>query len=482
MKPLGGMQCLLLCLALGIGATPAAQTTGTFMAAGSMTTPREMHTSTLLLDGRVLLTGGYSQEFFPSTGTNSAELYDPASGTFGATGDMGTARFGHSATRLPDGRVLIAGGWDANGYSLNSAEIYDPAAGKFTAASHMTVGRSLHTATLLQNGKVLIAGGVNSQPGSGETLAAGELYDPGSGTFTRVGSMSIGRSWHKAALLANGQVLIVPGSDGADYRTADLYDPAAGTFRTLPFGNSSSLVAATVTLLPSGRALAALTVPECDGSSSETNLYDPAAGMFTTGANMTSRHCASVGVQLSNGGVLVVGSIQDGVGPNPGADVYDPQAGLFSSAGPMVKAHNYHRATLLDSGDVLVTGGVTATAELYHPPSALPAPVLLTAGAPGQAAILHAATQQLVTASNPAVAGEALEIFCTGLIEDSSIPPQVAIGGQTAEVLFFGGAPGYVGLNQVNVVMPGNVSSATPPYVVLTYLERASSAVTVNAR
>jgi hypothetical protein len=346
----------------------------------------------------------------------------------------------------------------------------------------MTVARYLHTATLLQSGKVLIAGGVNDQPGYGETLATAELFDPVSGTFTSTGNMTIARCCHKAVLLANGQVLIVPGSDGADYGSAELYDPAAGAFNAVPFANSSSYVADTVSLLPSGRALTTLTGSECQISANETSFYDPAAGVFAPGADMTSRHCGSAGVQLSDGALLIVGSTQDANGTNPGADVYDPRAGVFYRAGPMLTAHNYHRATLLKSGDVLITGGTSATAELYHPPSALAAPLLLTVGAPPQAAILHAATQQLVSASNPAMAGEALEIFCTGLIEGSSIPPQVAIGAQMAQVLFFGDAPGYTGLNQVNVIMPGNLASGTAASVVLTYLERSSNAVTMNAR
>lgn len=460
-----------------------AQTIGTFTATGSMITPREMHTATLLLDGRVLLTGGFPVEFLLSTGTNSAELYDPATGKFAPTGSMFAARSGHTATRLPDGKVLIAGGYDAKGYSLNAAEIYDPATGAFVAAANMMTSRSLHTATLLQSGKVLIAGGVNDQSGGAVSLATAELYDPASGAFTSTGSMTAARWWHKTTLMANGQVLIVPGSDGADYQSAELYDPSAGMFSGFPFANSGNLVAATVNLLPGGRVLTTLTVPECDGSASQTSLYDPAIRMFVAGSDMTHRHCNSTGVQLSDGGVLIVGSIQDGDGPSPGADVYDPQAGGFSQGGRMVTAHNYHRATLLNSGDILVTGGVSSTAELYHPPSAVAPPVLLTVSgsAPGPA-ILHAATQQLVSASNPAVAGEALEIFCTGLIEGSSIPPQVTIGGRMAEVLFAGDAPGFTGLNQVNIVMPGSVAPGTSAFVRLIYLERPSNAVTMNVQ
>src|SRR5579871_3697583 len=109
----GDHRCwvLRLCVVLGCGAGLNAQTIGTFIGTGSMTEPREMHTSTLLLDGRGLLTGGYLQECLESTATNSAELYDPATGTSTPTGSMGAARFGHTATRLPNGTVLIAGGY-----------------------------------------------------------------------------------------------------------------------------------------------------------------------------------------------------------------------------------------------------------------------------------------------------------------------------------------------------------------------------------
>jgi hypothetical protein len=284
--------------------------------------------------------------------------------------------------------------------------------------------------------------------------------------------------------LANGQVLIAPGDDAGDYGSADLYDPVAGTFSTLAFTISGDLVAATANLLPTGSVLLTLQDAECDVSEALTSLYDAATGVFSAGPNMPDRHCQSTAAQLSDGSVLIVGSIQDSAGPLPMADVYYPVAGAFSPAGPMITFHNNHRATLLGSGQVLVTGGPSSNAELYQPPSVRAAPVLLTApgGAPGQGAILHGSTQQVVSAANPAVAGEALEIFCTGLIEGSLIPPQVAIGGQMAEVLFFGDAPGFAGLNQVNVLMPANASGGGAASVQLTYLERPSNAVTLNVQ
>lgn len=118
-----------------------------------------------------------------------------------------------------------------------------------------------------------------------------------------------------------------------------------------------------------------------------------------------------------------------------------------------------------------------AASELYEPTAAAPA-LQLVATANGQPAILHAGTQALVSPDDPASAGEALEIYCTGLIEGSVIPPQVAIGGRLAEVLYFGGAPGFAGLNQINVLVP----SKTAPGAIetrLTYLGRSSNSVTL---
>src|SRR5215510_13039267 len=143
---------LQLVLALLFCHVALAQHTGTFTATGNMTTPRESHTATLLLNGKVLITGG-SQEL-PA----SAELFDPVTNTFTPTGNMTTGRFGNSATLLPDGRVLIVGGY-YSGY-LDSAEIYDPLTGTFTPTGNMLAPQHFgHRAVLLNNGKVLIAGG-----------------------------------------------------------------------------------------------------------------------------------------------------------------------------------------------------------------------------------------------------------------------------------------------------------------------------------
>src|SRR5262245_18157380 len=153
---------LFLFLVLFSYSTSAAQTPGTFMPTGNMTTPRIFHTATLLLNGKVLIAGGT----FPtrpgvSVGLASAEVFDPETGTFTATGNMITGRLGHSSTLLHDGRVLIVGGTSDSDFSdrLATAEIYDPDTETFSSTGSMVTAQAGHTATLLNNGKVLIAGG-----------------------------------------------------------------------------------------------------------------------------------------------------------------------------------------------------------------------------------------------------------------------------------------------------------------------------------
>src|SRR5262249_19942431 len=152
------------------------------------------------------------------------------------------------------------------------------------------------------------------------------------------------------------------------------------------------------------------------------------------------------------------GQLPGGAG-DPGAELYDIYDRTFSPAGKMLAPRHGHTATLLPDGTVLVAGGwsswpmPTSNADIYHPEHLLTPPVMLTLSGDGrgQGAIQHADTYQLVSHETPAVAGEALVVYCTGLVNGGMIPPQVTIGGRMSEVLWFGKTPGYASLNQVNI-------------------------------
>jgi hypothetical protein len=245
---------------------------GRFRPSGSMmvtssTFGRILPTATLIADGRVLVAGGTA--LVPGfDGFSGAEIYDPASGLFTATGSMSVPRFGHTATMLLTGKVLIAGGSSTTTVHA-SAELHDPSQGVFTAASDMTTARENHTATLLTDGTVLIVGGRDL---AGKSLASAELYDAVSGTFVATGSMSssLGRSFHTATLLCDGSVLIVGGNDSDGNSTAEVerYLPAERRF--VPAGrltSSAGRVFHTATLLCDGRVLVAGGMENVSGKS-----------------------------------------------------------------------------------------------------------------------------------------------------------------------------------------------------------------------
>ena len=191
--------------------------TGTWTATGNLNIARFGHTATLLANGEVLVAGGYDSRYL-----TSAELYDPATGTWTLTGRLNTARLAHTAALLPGGEVLVAGGGDGSGI-LASAELYDPATGNWTLTGSLNDARGQHTATLLPDDRVLVTGGYRQ---NGNDLASAELYDPATGTWTLTGSLNTARDAHTATLLPNGEVLVAGGSgNNTILASAELYDP-----------------------------------------------------------------------------------------------------------------------------------------------------------------------------------------------------------------------------------------------------------------
>jgi hypothetical protein len=276
--------------------------TGTFGPTGNMTAQRAWNTTTLLNNGKVLIAGGYNG----STSLASAELYDAATGTFSPTGSMSGGRYLATATLLSNGKVLIAGGVGfrpAGLLTLPTAELYDPATGTFAPTGNMATSRLNHTATGLSHGKVLVAGGVAA---SGGVLASAELYDPATGSFAPTGNMATPRSEGAATLLNSGKVLIEGGDSGvATLWNAELYDPTTGTFTatgnmTTPRNSQSA------TLLPSGEVLITGGI---FGSSflASTELYDPGTGTFAATGNMNAERANATATLLNNGNVLIAG-------------------------------------------------------------------------------------------------------------------------------------------------------------------------------
>jgi hypothetical protein len=335
-----------------------------FGATGSMANARFSHTATLLNNGKVLVAGGADANGHPIA---TAELYDPSTGNFSSTGSMVTARGYFAAALLSSGKVLVTGGLDASGNPLASAEIYDPSTGAFAATQkNMIIARASHTATLLNTGKVLIAGWGN---------ATAELYDPATGDFTATGGMVTARVSHTATLLSTGKVLLTGGIQGAPPATtvlaeAELFDPVAGTFSqtTGSLANARELHAAS--LLADGKVVVTGGLDSTGNALATAEVFDPTSETFTaTKGTMGTARDLHTSTTLKDGTILVIGG-DDGTGPLATAEVYDPVAGTFSPTGSMAAARADHTATLLNDGRVLVAGGngagVLATAELYQ--------------------------------------------------------------------------------------------------------------------
>ena len=364
--------------------------TQTFIAlTTTMTSARSNHQATLLPNENVLITGG--QLDIGGNGLNTAEVYDSVTGAFTALpATMSTPRGGHSATLLPSGKVLLAGGF-SNGSALNTAELYDPVANTFTALTAvMSTPRANHTATLLPNGQVLLTGGGGS---SGPQSNTAEVYDPVANTFTALAStMTIARVLHGATLLPNGQVLLTGGlngpfsvSSGNTLNTAELYDPVARTFTALAATMTTPRGGHTATLLPDGQVLIAGGVSSSAGASptlSTAEVYEalsPAVQTFTAlTATMTTARVFHTATRLPNGQVLVAGGINTRSFPAAAlntAEVYDPVANTFTAiTATMTTPRDGHTATLLANGNVLITGGQNIdngnglnTAEVYDP-------------------------------------------------------------------------------------------------------------------
>ena len=365
----GGTLALVFAAALAVpalGADPS-PATGSFSPAGSLAEDRMMHSATLLPDGRVLVIGGQGWSGDWHVQLASVELWDEATQTFTGTGPLVEARSGHTATLLLDGRVLVVGGPGSEGI-LAPAELRDPVTGVFTEIVSLSRVGTGHTATLLRDGRVLLVGGIPFAIGDAAAAsdpASAELWDPVTDAVSPAGVLGEARARHTATLLPDGRVLVIGGEslvDGAytALGSAELWDADTGTFT--PAGSlAEARINHTATLLPDGRVL----VVGGGGSSgwiAAAEIWDPATGAFAQSGPLLVARWLHTATPLPDGRVLVVGGNGDSGDPvNPAqlalAEVWDPATGAFGPAGSLHQARESHTATLLPDGRVLVVGG-----------------------------------------------------------------------------------------------------------------------------
>jgi N-acetylneuraminic acid mutarotase len=316
--------------------------TGTWsQTTGSLATQRDSAAAVLLPNGKVLIAGGVNFGGY----TTGAEIYDPSTGTWMATGNLNDDLGYETATLLNNGQVLIAGGIDDNG-TISTAELYDPSSGTWTNTGSMANARANHTATLLPSGQVLVAGGGNGSNG----INSAELYNPGTGTWTATGSLNTAREYHSADLLPNGQVLVEGGSTSTTSLTsAELYNPATGTWTTTGTMTAARQFEGSV-LLPDGKVL----VTGGEQSSAfltSAEIYDPATGSWTATGSLANARALMTDTLLTNGQVLIVGGTHD---TNTATEIYDPGLGYTSATQPAV--NTLASSTLSLGSELSLTG------------------------------------------------------------------------------------------------------------------------------
>ncbi len=279
----------------------------TFVPTASMKSRRVGHSATLLPNGKVLIAGGLAGRTGPGI-VATTEIFDPATGSFTWGPAMSAARSGQLAVALADKKILLVGGESYDEQALATVEVYDPASNHFSVAASMKTPRVAHAAVVLLDGRVLVTGGVKNQSSA---LASSEIYDPKTGSWQPVADMTAAREKHSATLLPDGRVLIIGGSvDGGwrPVRTAEIFDPRTNKFKVI--GNMRSprfKIPAAAAILRDGKVLLA-------GGAAEVEIYDSATGKFSPGGSVGEPHYFAAATPLRNGRVLVSGGYSSSPG------------------------------------------------------------------------------------------------------------------------------------------------------------------------
>ncbi|MEX2621541.1 MAG: kelch repeat-containing protein, partial [Egibacteraceae bacterium] len=339
---------------------------------GQLSEPRFDPSLTLLADGRVLAAGG-RDEIRGGVTTDTAEVFDPLTGQWSPTGSLGGPRSHHSATLLPDGRVLVAGGFPDGSTGLASAEVYDPEAGEWSPVDEMEEARGRHVAARLDDGRVLVAGG---QPGPRRDSA--EIFDPSDDTWETTGAMTDARNQFAGDVLTDGRVLVVGGPTTNE--SAEIYAPATGEWSPIADTHAGRRQHHGIALDDGG-----FLVISGVGAGKTAEVYDPDTDEWTASLMVNDRWEPLIG-KLPSGQVLVAGGADGG----PYSEVYDPATNDWTASATMHLSRASWRGghrndlVLLSSdpdtfaddpavcgehcGKLLVAGASTAhVAELYTP-------------------------------------------------------------------------------------------------------------------
>ena len=325
--------------------------------------PHARHTATRLLNGRILLVGGFSGE-----GVSLAEvdLFDPMTGSLTSVASLHTPRHDHSATLLRDGRVLVVGGYNPQQQWLSDAEVYDPLKDTWTVVPPLYSHGTAHTATLLRDGRVLVVGG---GIGSGVCTDRAEIFDPQTNSWIEAPALPAQRTGHTADLLNDGRVLVAGGVNAVGLTVggdAFLYDPKANNWiETAPMLTQRAYAGSVQ--LKDGRVLVAGGIA-ADGSPvwhmmANAEIYDPASNTWSATAALSGARSSFVLTQLPNGQVLAIGGTRayewtesSFVGE---IEVYDPHTSSWQIVSELPQPSAFAAAVLFYDGRLWVTGGYT---------------------------------------------------------------------------------------------------------------------------
>lgn len=349
------------------GSATASALTGTVIAAwqltGALTSARSEMASALLPDGRVLAIGGSNG----STVLSSTELYNPQTNTWTTSGTMVTGRFdptGDFQTPvLLDGRVLVAGGYtQGSSVATTSSEIYNPTTGNWNAGPPMSQRRASYAWMILPDGRVLVAGG-SGDPGGTSSTGSAEIYDPQSNSWSAAAPMNAPRYNAAFARLRDGRLLVAGGANGSSFlASAEIYDPETNTWTsTGSLPQQRGFIGGSTTVLPNGKVLVHSAATSSGAPTNEVYVYDPAAGTWSTAPSLGTARWQTGQAIAPDGRVIVVGGI--GASVTATTEQRDPTSGVWTAANPLNVARRIAGVQRLADGQILAFGGIAASAR-----------------------------------------------------------------------------------------------------------------------